>query len=166
MATETAPLALAPETEAERRAHVARIIEDFRHQPGSLIKILHAVQGVYGYLPFEVQRQVAEKLEVPLSEVYGVSSFYSFFTTHPRGEHVIRVCLGTACYVRGGQNICKRLCQMLGVGVGDTTADRKFTLEVMRCMGACGLAPAVMVDDTVLRQVNPDRLGRILAKFH
>jgi len=166
MAIQTAPHTLAPETEAERRAQVARIIEDFRHQPGSLIKILHAVQGVYGYLPYEVQRQVAERLDVPLSEVYGVSSFNSFFTTHPRGDPVIRVCLGTACYVRGGQKICKRLCQMLGVEVGDTTADRKFTLEVMRCMGACGLAPAVMVDETVLRQVNPDRLGRILAKFH
>jgi NADH:ubiquinone oxidoreductase subunit E len=157
------PVAPAPDAEAEKRAHVERIIADFRHRPGSLIQILHAVQGIYGFLPFEIQQRVAEALDQPLSQVSGVSSFYSFFTTRPRGEHVLRVCLGTACYVRGGQKICKRLCQTLGVEVGETTPDRKFTLEVMRCMGACSLAPAVMLDDTVLRQVHPDRLARTLA---
>ncbi|NUP89604.1 MAG: NAD(P)H-dependent oxidoreductase subunit E [Candidatus Sumerlaeia bacterium] len=153
------------ETEEEKREHIVRILNDFAGQPGSLIQILHIVQQVYGHLPLDMQRMVADRLDLPLSEVVGVSSFYSLFTTQPRGEHTIRVCLGTACYVRGGEKICKRLGEKLGVEVGETTADRKFTFEVMRCMGACGLAPAMMIDETVLRQVNPDRVGGILAKY-
>ena len=150
------------ETEEEKRARVIEIIDDFKGQEGSLIQILHLVQGIYGYLPLEVQQLVAERLDIPLSEVYGVSTFYSFFSTQPRGEYTIRVCLGTACYVRGSAKILKRLSEMLGVEVGCTTKDRKFTLEVMRCMGACGLAPAVMVNSEVVAQVNPDKLHRII----
>ncbi len=150
------------ETEEEKRARVVAIIDDFQGQEGSLIQILHLVQGIYGYLPLEVQQIVAERLDLPLSEVYGVSTFYSFFSTQPRGEYCIRVCLGTACYVRGSAKILKRLSEMLGVEVGCTTKDRKFTLEVMRCMGACGLAPAVMVNSEVVAQVNPDKLHRII----
>ena len=146
----------------ERRARVIEIIDEFKGQEGSLIQILHLVQGVYGYLPLEVQQIIAERLDIPLSEVYGVSTFYSFFSTQPRGEYTIQVCLGTACYVRGSAKILKRLSEMLGVEVGGTTQDRKFTLEVMRCMGACGLAPAVMVNGEVVPQVNPDKLHRIL----
>ncbi len=165
MDLETMTVAPPEETEEEKREHIVRILNDFAGQPGSLIQILHIVQQVYGYLPLDMQRMVADRLDLPLSEVVGVSSFYSLFTTQPRGEHTIRVCLGTACYVRGGEKICKRLGEKLGVEVGETTADRKFTFEVMRCMGACGLAPAMMVDETVLRQVNPDRVGGILAKY-
>ena len=150
------------ETEEQRRARVAEIIDDFSGHEGSLIQILHLVQGIYGYLPLEIQQFIAERMEIPLSEIYGVSTFYSFFSTQPRGEYTIRVCLGTACYVRGGAKILKRLSEMLGVTVGATTKDRKFTLEVMRCMGACGLAPAVMVNGEVVPQVNPDKLNRIL----
>jgi NADH-quinone oxidoreductase subunit E len=145
-----------------KRARVAEIVAEFREQPGSLVQILHLVQGVYGYLPMEVQQYIAGELDIPLSEVYGVSTFYSFFSTQPRGEYTIRVCMGTACYVRGSTKILKRLSEMLGVAVGATTRDRKFTLEVMRCMGACGLAPAVMVNGEVVAQVNPDKLNRIL----
>jgi NADH:ubiquinone oxidoreductase subunit E len=151
------------ESEAEKRERILRIIEDFKGQDGCLIQILHMVQGIYGYLPIEIQQLVAEKLDIPLSEVYGVTSFYSFFTDKPRGEYTIRVCLGTACYVRGGSEIMKRLSQSLGIGVGETTSDNKFTLEVMRCIGACGLAPAITVNDTVMRQVNPDKINRVLA---
>jgi NADH:ubiquinone oxidoreductase subunit E len=150
------------ETDEAKRARVIEIIEEFRGEEGSLIQILHLVQGFYGYLPLDIQQLISEHMDIPLSEVYGVSTFYSFFSTQPRGEYTLRVCLGTACYVRGSTKILKRLSEMLGVEVGGTTKDRKFTLEVMRCMGACGLAPAVMVNDTVVPQVNPDKLNRIL----
>ena len=150
------------ETDEEKRARIVEIIDQYKSQEGSLIQILHLVQGVYGYLPLDLQQLVAERLDIPLSEVYGVSTFYSYFSQQPRGEVTIRVCLGTACYVRGAMENLKRLQQMLGVEVGGTTKDRKFTLEVMRCIGACGLAPAMMVNDKVIRQVNPDKLRGIL----
>ncbi len=151
------------ETDEEKRRRIERVIEEFKGQEGNLIRILHLVQGIYGHLPLDIQQLIAERLDIPLSEVYGVSSFYSFFTTQPRGEYTIRVCLGTACYVRGGAEIMKRLTQTLGIEAGETTPDRKFSLELMRCIGACGLAPAITVNDTVMRQVNPDKINRILA---
>lgn len=154
----------ADETEDQKRARIIEIIEAFRNEPGNLIQILHLVQGVYGYLPLDIQRLVAERLNVPLSKVHSVVTFYSFFSTEPRGEYTIRVCLGTACYVRGGMEILRRLTQTLGVEVGGTTSDRKFTLEVTRCIGACGLAPACTVNGEVYRQVNPDRVNHILSK--
>lgn len=153
------------ETDAEKRARVVEIIDEYKDRHGSLIQILHLVQGVYGYLPSDIQQLIAERMTIPLSEVYGVSSFYSFFATEPRGEYTIRVCMGTACYVRGSKKILKRLTDMLDVEVGGTTKDRKFSLEVMRCMGACGLAPAIMINNEVIRQVNPDKLQRILEKY-
>jgi NADH:ubiquinone oxidoreductase subunit E len=158
----TQPCRCGEETDEQRLAHVAEIIELYEAKPTNLIQILHLVQGIYGYLPLDVQQFVAEKMDLPLSEIYGVSTFYSFFSTKPRGEYTIQVCLGTACYVRGSAKILKRLSEMLGIEVGETTKDRKFTLEVMRCMGACGLAPAVMVNGNVIPQVNPDKLNRIL----
>ena len=153
------------ESEASKMARIAEMIEDFRGQSGSLIQVLHLAQAIFGYLPLEVQQFIAMKMDIPLSEVTGVSSFYSFFTTEPRGRHTISVCMGTACYVRGSSKILKRICEMLDVQVGKTTCDQRFTLEVMRCMGACGLAPAIKVDEDVLRQVNPDKLDAILQKY-
>lgn len=152
------------ETEEQKRARVIDVVDQFKGSEGSLIQVLHLVQGIYGYLPLDIQQLIAERMDIPLSEIYGVSTFYSFFSTQPRGEYTIRVCMGTACYVRGGAKILKRLTELLGIGVGSTTKDRKFTLEVMRCMGACGLAPAIMINDQVIRQVNPDKLNRILEK--
>jgi len=152
-------------TEEELRAQIIQVIDDLKGKEGSLIQILHMVQVIYGYLPLEIQQLVAERMDIPLSEVYGVSSFYSFFSTEPRGDNTIRVCLGTACYVRGSAKILKRLTDMLDVAVGGTTKDRKLTLEVVRCMGACGLAPAMMVNDEVMRQVNPDKLHQILEPY-
>jgi NADH:ubiquinone oxidoreductase subunit E len=152
------------ETEEDRRARIRDIIEEFKGQEGSLIQVLHLAQNLYGYLPQDVQQMIAEVTDLPLSEVYGVSSFYSFFSTEPRGTYTIRVCMGTACYVRGSAKILKRLIEMLDVQVGGTTHDRKYTLEVMRCMGACGLAPAIMINDEVIRQVNPDKLSQILSR--
>lgn len=152
-------------TEEEKRALLDGFIEDYKDKEGSLIQILHIAQGIYGYLSTEVQEYVAERLGKPLSEVSGVVSFYSYFTTMPRGDYTIRVCLGTACYVRGGKKILERLVKILGIDVGETTEDRKFTLEVMRCIGACGLAPAITINDVVYKQVNPDKLDELLNNF-
>ncbi|MDA8229055.1 MAG: NAD(P)H-dependent oxidoreductase subunit E [Desulfitobacterium hafniense] len=153
------------ETDEEKYARISEVIEEYRNKEGSLIQILHMAQGIYGYLPLELQQFIAQKLNMPLSEVYGVVTFYSFFSTQPRGENTIRVCLGTACYVRGGKKIVDRLREILSIEVGDTTEDGKFTLEVMRCIGACGLAPAITINDVVYKQVNPDKLPSILSKF-
>lgn len=144
---------------------IANIIDLYKDKPGSLIQILHLAQEVCGHLPLEVQRFIADSLNLPLSEVSGVVTFYSFFSTKPRGLHTIRVCMGTACYVRGGKKIVEALKDRLGIEIGDTTPDGKFTFEVARCIGACGLAPAVMIDDVVYKQVNVNKLGAILSKY-
>lgn len=154
------------ETDQEKYARIAQIIDEYKNKEGSLIQILHMAQGIYGYLPIELQQFIAERLGKPLSEVYGVATFYSFFSTVPRGENTIRVCLGTACYVRGGKKIVERLRELLDVEVGGTTQDGKFTLEVMRCIGACGLAPAMTINGKVYKQVNPDKLQEILEKYY
>lgn len=153
------------ETDREKYARIAEVIDEYKDREGSLIQILHMAQGIYGYLPLELQRFIAEKLNKPLSEVSGVVTFYSFFSTEPRGENTIRVCLGTACYVRGGKKIIEKLREILGVEVGGTTADGRFSLEVMRCIGACGLAPAMTINDKVYKQVNPDKLRNILEQY-
>ena len=137
----------------------------FKGKRGCLIQVLHTAQGLYGYLPLELQQYIADKLDIPLSEVSGVVSFYSFFSVKERGEHTIRVCLGTACYVRGGKKIIDHLIKKLGVEVGGTTADRKFTFEIARCIGACGLAPALMIDDVVYRQMSPSKVDTVLAAY-
>lgn len=130
-----------------------------------LIQVLHTAQEIYGYLPIEVQELVADKLVLPLSEVSGVVSFYSFFSVKKRGEHTIRICLGTACYVRGGKKIVDHLCKTLGIEIGDTTPDGKFTFEIARCIGACGLAPAMMIDGEVYKQMTPAKVDALLTKF-
>ena len=153
------------ESEELLQERIRTLAREYRGKEGSLIQVLHMDQTIYGYLPLEVQKIVADELGLPLSQVSGVVTFYSFFSTQPRGKHTIRVCLGTACYVRGGKKIVERLQELLKVGVGDTTADRKFTLEVARCIGACGLALAMSIDDTVYKQVKPERLESILARY-
>ncbi|MBA4348272.1 MAG: hydrogenase [Clostridiales bacterium] len=140
------------------------IIDLYRNKEGNLIQILHIAQELYGYLSLELQQHIAEALNKPLSEVSGVVTFYSF-STKPRGEHTIRVCLGTACYVRGGKKIVDALQKSLQVDIGETTADGKFTFEVARCIGACGLAPAMMIDDVVYKQVNINKLDAILSRY-
>ena len=166
MATQIKQCECSKETDQEKFARVGEMIEEYKGKEGSLIQILHLAQGIYGYLPMELLQFIAEKLDQPLSEVYGVATFYSFFSTHPKGENTIRVCLGTACYVRGGKKIVERLKEILGIEVGDTTSDGKFTLEVMRCIGACGLAPAITINDKVFKQVNPDKLQSVIEKYY
>lgn len=144
---------------------IANVIDLYKDKEGSLIQVLHLAQEIYGHLPLEVQEFIARGMGIPLSEVSGVASFYSFFSTTPRGEHTIRVCLGTACYVRGGKRVIERLQERLGVELGGTTDDGKFTLEVARCIGSCGLAPAMLIDDEVYKQVNVNKLESILSKY-
>ena len=117
-------------------SEIEKVIELYRDKEGSLIQILHLAQEIYGHLPLELQQFIASSLDIPLSEVSGVITFYSFFSTKPRGEHTIRVCLGTACYVRGGKKIIERLSEILGVGLGETTKDGRFTFEIARSIGA------------------------------
>jgi len=153
------------ESEQQIFDKIGEIIESYKDREGSLIQVLHIAQSLYGYLPLELQRFIADRMDKPLSEVSGVVTFYSLFSTQPRGKHIIRVCLGTACYVRGGKKIVDRLENLLGCEVGYTTEDRLFTFEVARCIGACGLAPAMMIDDEVYKQVNPDKLELILDQY-
>jgi NADH:ubiquinone oxidoreductase subunit E len=144
---------------------IANVIDLYKSKEGSLIQVLHLAQEIYGHLPLELQKFIAKNMGLPLSEVSGVVSFYSFFSTTPRGKHTIRVCLGTACYVRGGKRVLEHLQSKLGVELGGTTEDGRFTLEVARCIGACGLAPAMMIDDTVFKQVNVNKLDSILSDY-
>ncbi|KJS83390.1 MAG: hydrogenase [Peptococcaceae bacterium BICA1-8] len=155
----------AEESDQEKYTRISEIIDEYKNKEGSLIQILHLAQGIYGHIPLELQKFIAQRLDMPLSQVSGVITFYSFFSTQPRGENTIKVCLGTACYVRGSKKIIDRLIELLKVQVGETTTDGKFTLEVMRCIGACGLAPAITINDEVYKQVNPDKLKSILKEF-
>lgn len=144
---------------------IVNIIDLYKGREGSLIQVLHLAQEMYGYLPLELQKVISASMDIPLSEVSGVVTFYSFFSTTPRGEHTIRVCLGTACYVRGGKRLVERLQEILQVKIGETTADGKFTFEIARCIGSCGLAPAMMIDKKVYKQVNVNKLESILSKY-
>ena len=145
---------------------IRQVAANYKGKEGNLIQVLHMVQGVYGYLPLEVQEIVSIELGIPLAEVSGVASFYSFFSTQPRGRHTIRICLGTACYVRGGVTIVDILEKNLGVGIGQTTGDGMFTFEVARCIGSCGLAPAISIDTVVYPHVKPDEIPGILQSWY
>jgi NADH-quinone oxidoreductase E subunit len=146
----------------EQWHRIDEVIGRYKKKPGSLIPVLEEVQAITGYLPEPIQRYVAQGLAVPLSQVYGVVTFYSFFTMKPRGRHQVRVCLGTACHVRGAKRNVEHLQKALGVGVGECTQDRKFGLEVVRCLGACGLAPVMVVDQDTHKQVKEAKLDKIL----
>ncbi|MBN1778496.1 MAG: NAD(P)H-dependent oxidoreductase subunit E [Clostridiales bacterium] len=144
---------------------IGNIIDLYKDKEGSLIQVLHRAQGIYGYLPLELQSYIADGLGLSLSEVSGVVTFYPFFKTKPQGKHTISICMGTACYVRGGKKLVETIRDLLGIEVGETTEDGMFTFVVERCIGACGLAPAVMVDDTVYRQVDEEMLKAIIEKY-
>ncbi len=141
------------------------IIETWRDRKGALIPVLQSTQDLFGYLPDKALKIISAYLRVPYSEVAGVVSFYSYFSTIPKGKHTIRVCMGTACYVRGGKNVLEALMKELKIGLSETTPDRKFSLEVGRCFGACGLAPVVMVDDETFQRVKPAEVKNILDKY-
>ena len=157
-----------PRGEPEYQGHLAALdqyIDAHADEPGILISVLQQAQELFGYLPPDVLDHISVRLCVPPSEVAGVVTFYSFFSTVPRGDHVVRVCLGTACYVRGGNDVLAALRKELGVEVGGTTEDRVFSLAVGRCFGACGLAPVVMIDDDVHQRVKPSRVRELLQQY-
>jgi len=150
---------------AEELSKVDAIIERYRSKPGALIPVLEDVQDALGYLPASIQKKIALGLGVPFSEVYGVVTFYSFFTMVPRGKHTVKCCLGTACYVRGSKKILEKLSGTLGIQPGETTADRLFSLETVRCLGACGLAPVITADDETFRHVKPTKVVELLKNY-
>jgi NADP-reducing hydrogenase subunit HndA len=140
---------------------IKEICQSFNNKSGELINVLHKVQGTFGYLPAEVQEVVAQELNVSVAKVYGVVTFYSFFSMVPKGQHPISICTGTACYVRGAENVLKEL----HIEVGETTSDGKFSISCLRCVGACGLAPVVMVGDKTYGRVAPEMVKDILKEY-
>jgi len=150
---------------SEQLSKVDGIILKYKSKPGALIPVLEEVQEVCGFLPMSLQLKVSKGLGIPVANVYGVVTFYSFFTMVPRGKHVIRVCLGTACYVRGGQKILESLSSNLGIAPGECTDDRNFSLETVRCLGACGLAPVVVIDEDTHGQMKAAKLDKTLAEY-
>ncbi|MBQ2491241.1 MAG: NADH-quinone oxidoreductase subunit NuoE [Muribaculaceae bacterium] len=141
---------------------VEAICDKHGNKPGELINILHEAQSLHGYLPEEMQRIIARKLNIPASKVYGVVTFYSFFTMTPKGKHPISVCLGTACYVRGSEKLLEEIKRILKIEVGETTPDGKFSLDCLRCVGACGLAPVVTIGEKVYGRLQPKDIQKIL----
>ena len=144
---------------------IDQVIDKFKNRQGILIPVLKEVQDICGYLPKKVQHRIAQGLQLPASQVYGVVSFYAFFTTIPRGKHVIRVCLGTACYVRGSKQIVDNLQRELHVEVGGITQDRQFSLEAVRCLGACGLAPVMVVGSDTYGMITPGKAIEIVSSY-
>ncbi len=149
-------------TETEKFSMLEQVMDDYDRKESNLIQILHMGQAIFGYLSPEVQSFIANKMDIPNSKVNSVLTFYSFFSTKPKGKYTVSICLGTACYVRGGKEVVNNLKEILSIDVGETTDDKIFSLQVMRCIGACGLAPAMTINDKVYKQVNPNKLHRIL----
>ena len=157
----TVTFAGTPEQEEEQR----KVIDTHKHQEGALMQILQEAQDIYGYLPQEVQTIISDEMDIPLEKVYGVVTFYSQFSLAPKGKYRISVCLGTACYVKGAGNIHDKFKELLGIEDGECTPDRKFSLDSCRCIGACGLAPVITVNDDVYGRLTVDDLPGILAKY-
>ena len=162
--TQTCPCGEQP-SEAELMARLDEVIGAYRERPGALIPVLQIAQATFGYLPEEALKRIALGLGKSYSEVAGVVGFYSFFSTVPRGRHQVRVCLGTACYVRGGKEVLDAFKNELGIDVGQTTADKLFSLDVGRCFGACGLAPVITIGEDVHQRVKPNKVKHILEQY-
>jgi NADH:ubiquinone oxidoreductase subunit E len=154
-----------PANAQERFDLLRQVILDYDKKESNLIQILHMAQAIFGYLPDEVLHFIGTEMDMPMSSINGVVSFYSYFSTQPKGRHTVQVCLGTACYVRGGKKVLDALKAALAIDVAQTTADRRFSLEVKRCIGACALAPAVMIDNVVHKRVNPSKLQDMLKQY-
>ena len=150
----------------EQEAKLMAVIEAKKDIPGSLMSIMQEAQGIYGYLPLEVQSMIAEKLGISVEEVYGIATFYAQFALSPKGKYNISVCLGTACYVKGAGLLMDKLESLLGIKNGEISADRKFSLDATRCIGACGLAPVLTVNEEVYGRLTPDMIKGILDKYN
>lgn len=148
----------------EKRAIIDRILEDNKDLPGATMVVLNQIQKEIGFITESMQAYIAQRLRVPVGAIHGVVTFYSFFTTQPRGRHTIKFCLGTACYVGGIQQVIEKAKQSLGVDMGDTTPDGGITLEACRCVGACSQAPVVVVDEEVMGRVRPNKFPQVLRK--
>ncbi len=149
----------------EQENELLKVIEKYKDTEGALIPVLHEAQEIYGYLPVEVQQIISDGLGVSMAEIYGVVTFYAQFTTNPKGRYKIAVCLGTACYVKGSGDILEKIMEKLGIGVGECSEDGKYSLDATRCIGACGLAPVLTVNDDVYGRLVPDDVEGILAKY-
>ncbi len=149
----------------EQEAKLREVIEAHKGEEGAAIPVLHEAQDIYGYLPIEVQKIISEGLNVPLAELYGIVTFYTQFSLYPKGDYEVSVCLGTACYVKGSGTIIEKLKERLGIDVGECTPDGKFSLNATRCIGACGLAPVMTVNDSVYGRLTPADLDDIFAKY-
>ena len=144
---------------------IQEVIDKAKEQPGALIPVLYRAQSIFGYLPIPVIKTISRDLKIPLSQVYGVISFYNFFTMFPKGRYTINVCMGTACYVRGNPRNLDTLKKSFGIESGETTPDGRFSLDIVRCFGCCALAPIVRVGDDIYRRVTPTKLKKILGKY-
>ena len=150
----------------EMYLELEKFIDELPEKKGALISVLHRAQHIFGYLPKEVQQFIGKKLDIPTAQVYGVVSFYSFFTMEPKGKHPISICLGTACYVRGAEKVLDAFKRELGIEVGQTTPDGKFSLDALRCVGACGLAPVVLIGDKVYGRITTaEQVKNILNEY-
>jgi len=150
---------------AEQAAQLEAVIAEYRGDKSQLMTVMQKAQAIYGYLPYEVQIMIADGMEIPLEKVYGVSTFYSQFALSPAGKYAISVCMGTACYVRGAQAVLERICELLGISVGECTEDGLFSIEACRCIGACGLAPVITINEDVYGNVTPEQMEGILDKY-
>lgn len=150
----------------EQEAELMEVIAQYKDDDGAVIPVLHKAQGIYGYLPIEVQEMISKGLNVPLAEIYGIVTFYTQFSLEPKGEYHIGICLGTACYVKGSGDILDKFKERLGIDVGGCTPDGKFSLEATRCIGACGLAPVLTVNDEVYGRLEVKDVDEILAKYN
>lgn len=148
-----------------QEAELLDAIDEMKDMPGALMPIMQKAQEIYGYLPIEVQTIISDAMNVPIEKIYGIATFYAQFALQPKGEYQISVCLGTACYVKGSQLIYDKISEELGIGEGECTADRKFSLESCRCVGACGLAPVMLVNDDVYSRMTPGQVKEVLAKY-
>lgn len=149
----------------EQEAALKKVIAELKDTKGALMPIMQQAQEIYGYLPIEVQTMISDETGIPLEKIYGVSTFYSQFALQPKGKYQISVCLGTACYVKGSGNIYNRLMEKLGIAGGECTPDGKFSLDACRCIGACGLAPVMMINGEVYGRLTVDDVDDILAKY-
>ena len=149
----------------EQEAQLRSVIAELKDERGSLMPILQKAQVIYGYLPIEVQTMIADECGIPLEKVYGVATFYSQFSLYPKGKYKISVCLGTACYVKGSGDIYEKLQELLGIEGGQCTPDGKFSLDACRCIGACGLAPVLTINDDVYGRLTADEMADVLAKY-
>ena len=149
----------------DKYAALQQVIDTLKNEPGALMPIMQQAQEIFGYLPEDVQNIIAKGLDIPVSDVYGVATFYAQFNLEPKGKYIISVCLGTACYVKGAQLVLDELEKVLGVPAGSTTPDGLFTLNATRCLGACGLAPVIMVNDDVYGRLTPEQVAGVIAKY-